>query len=87
MPPKLPNEPWVEGTGVEGLFAHAPEFHVLAAMAFMDGAASFVLLAFPSPSSDINPDALAQISFVGAFPDVLLMLLLEFYRREGHSDK
>lgn len=78
MPPKLPNELWVEGTGVEGLFAQAPEFHELAARAFMDGAASLALV-FPSPSNEINPDALAQMSFAGALLGALLLL---FYHHE-----
>ena len=64
MTPKLPNGIvfWFEAAGVAGLLAQAPEFHELAASAFMDGAASLAL-ALPSPSSEINPDALAQMSF------------------------
>jgi hypothetical protein len=60
------------------LLAHAPEFHELAASAFMDGAASLAL-ALPRPSSEINPDALAQISF-GFEAGVLL-----FYERRGYD--
>lgn len=60
---KAPN-PWLPPMGVDGLLlllAHAPEFHELAAKAFMEGAASLVLV-LPKPSSEIRPEALAQIS-------------------------
>lgn len=58
-------KPWLPPIAVDGLLllllAHAPEFHELAAKVFMEGAASLVLV-LPSPSSEIRPEALAQIS-------------------------
>lgn len=67
FPPKDP-KPWLPPIDVDGLLlllllllAHAPEFHELAAKAFIEGAASLALV-FPSPSSEMSPEALAQIS-------------------------
>jgi len=66
FPPKDP-KPWLPPIGVDGLLllllllAHAPEFHELAAKVFMEGAASLALV-LPSPSSEMSPEALAQIS-------------------------
>jgi len=71
---------------VAGLFAQAPEFHELAARAFMEGAVSLALV-FPSPSSEINPDALAQISFTGALLGVLLLLLLLLFYYYTKKDR
>jgi len=76
MLPKFPKamDPWLVAAGVVGLLAHAPEFHELAARAFMEGAASFAL-ALPRPSSEINPDAFDQIS-LGLLDDDELLLML-----------
>ena len=84
MLPKLPNtvEFWFDAAGVAGLLAQAPEFHELAARAFMEGAASLAL-AFPRPSSEINPDAFAQISL--GFEAGALLLFYRYMERDRVS--